>query len=601
MERHQVGDARVAAAVEGFAGRVGRLVHSFSKAGPVTAYEYRLITEEFLDCLGALSVADPGLGSPEAKAVLEDAAEAAVGAVAYAAYHPVYPFDVFLPYVNWGVCHDREEGEPLPVPLRTDWWLDAFCLAVPAGRAEDHAETFRFAWWARRTPAERRTGLPDDELVNGFLAYVLGDTGGEEDGHPPSDEQQVAALDAAIGRVRAGDGGGGAAGPDDRAETVGLLALRALAAGDREAFRDALVRLLRPVAEAAGPDAAPRTLLPLLPLALAALAHRREGRPPEIESDYLPYGPVTGFEREGPRVGPYGQVARSGTRAEPPTEPPTGPAAGPVRFARPELPGGTRPDRETWLREQVRDALDPDPADPYATWELSRALHHLELLVTGQARGAADPGEAMADDVLLGSRCGAVVFRAALAEPGTEVEAELGGRTVRYAAWKADDGPDARTWQLAVNLALISGRPDDLAPLLAAGPPEERYGDTPLTGYRRALHAQLSGTDPRPALDAALRRCAAIRSSAFLPPPLVLLSQFTGGDEESFNLALLDALETHRDHFSVGDRAEGPDAALSLDVLALACHARRRGWEIRVESPYLPPRLLRPARPLQSP
>ncbi|MFF0964541.1 immunity 49 family protein [Streptomyces sp. NPDC003703] len=593
VERHQVEDARVAAAVEGFAGRIGRLVHSFSKAGPVTAYEYRLIAEEFLDCLGALSTGDPGLGSPEAKAVLEDAAEAAVGAVAYTAYHPVYPFDVFLHYVNWGVCHDREEGEPPPVPLRTHWWLDAFCLAVLAGRAEDHAETFRFAWWARRTPAQRRTGLPDDELVNGFLAYVLGDTGGEEDGHPPSGEEQVAALDAAIGRVRAGAGGGGAAGPDDRAETVGLLALRALAAGDREAFGDALVRLLRPVAEAAGPDAAPRTLLPLLPLALASLAHRHEGRPPEIESDYLPYGPVTGFEREGPRVGPYGRDVRPGARAEP--------GAGPVRFARPELPGGMLPEAEARLREQVRGALDPDPADPYATWELSRALGHLELLVRGRARGAADPKETIADDVLLGSRCGATVFRAALAEPGTEVEAELGGRTVRYVAWKVDDGPDARTWQLAVNLALISGRRDDLAPLLAAGPPAERYGDTPLTGYRRALHAQLSDADPRPALDAALQRCAAIRGSAFLPPPLVLLSQFTGGDEESFNLALLDALETHRDHFSVGDRAESPDATLSLDVLALACHARRRGWEIRVESPYLPPRLLRTARPLQSP
>ncbi|MFC8232044.1 Imm49 family immunity protein [Streptomyces sp. NPDC057284] len=29
--------------------------------------------------------------------------------------------------------------------------------------------------------------------------------------------------------------------------------------------------------------------------------------------------------------------------------------------------------------------------------------------------------------------------------------------------------------------------------------------------------------------------------------------------------------------------------------LALACHARRRGWEIRVESSYLPQRLLKAA------
>ncbi|EFL12965.1 predicted protein [Streptomyces sp. C] len=78
-------------------------------------------------------------------------------------------------------------------------------------------------------------------------------------------------------------------------------------------------------------------------------------------------------------------------------------------------------------------------------------------------------------------------------------------------------------------------------------------------------------------------------------PPAVLLSQLVDGDEESFNLALADALEAHRDHFRVADRADGPDAAVSLDVLALACHARRRGWDVRVSSPYLPGRLLKAA------
>ncbi|WP_234432956.1 Imm49 family immunity protein [Streptomyces sp. NRRL S-1824] len=34
---------------------------------------------------------------------------------------------------------------------------------------------------------------------------------------------------------------------------------------------------------------------------------------------------------------------------------------------------------------------------------------------------------------------------------------------------------------------------------------------------------------------------------------------------------------------------------MDLDVLALACHARRTGWDIRVESPYLPQRLLKAA------
>jgi hypothetical protein len=31
--------------------------------------------------------------------------------------------------------------------------------------------------------------------------------------------------------------------------------------------------------------------------------------------------------------------------------------------------------------------------------------------------------------------------------------------------------------------------------------------------------------------------------------------------------------------------------------LALACHAPRRGWNVQVTSPYLPPRLLQAAQP----
>ncbi|WP_432705890.1 immunity 49 family protein [Actinoallomurus iriomotensis] len=77
----------------------------------------------------------------------------------------------------------------------------------------------------------------------------------------------------------------------------------------------------------------------------------------------------------------------------------------------------------------------------------------------------------------------------------------------------------------------------------------------------------------------------------------MLFSQLVEGDEESFNLALLDALEAHRDHYRVADRADESDAAINLDILALTCHARRRGWNIRVTSPYLPPRLLQAAEP----
>ncbi|MFE7358616.1 Imm49 family immunity protein [Streptomyces sp. NPDC057543] len=51
-----------------------------------------------------------------------------------------------------------------------------------------------------------------------------------------------------------------------------------------------------------------------------------------------------------------------------------------------------------------------------------------------------------------------------------------------------------------------------------------------------------------------------------------------------------------------GDEA-GPGqwhTAINLDILALTCHARRRGWNIRVTSAYLPERILRAAEPLQA-
>lgn len=67
----------MAAARERFAARIGSMVASMSKAGPVTAYGWWLICEEFLDHLGAHSTGTPDLDTPEAKAALGNAAEAA--------------------------------------------------------------------------------------------------------------------------------------------------------------------------------------------------------------------------------------------------------------------------------------------------------------------------------------------------------------------------------------------------------------------------------------------------------------------------------------------------------------------------------------------
>ncbi|UQX04097.1 immunity 49 family protein [Streptomyces sp. RerS4] len=520
-----MGEAVVAAAREDFANRIGSEVHSMARAGRIDAYDWLRITRQYLDGLGALSVETPDLATPEAKAILFDAAEAAAAAVSYAAYHPTSSFHVFLPYVNWGRDYEPE-SDGTPVSIRVDDWIDAFCLVVLADRSARHDEAFHFA---RTRPARADgagAGLPEIELINGLRAYVAGDLGNEAQGVPPSRREKLAALDAALARVpvRAPAQApvqtpGAPVQPPVRgaeAYTTALRALRALAAGERQSFDAELTGLL--LAQSALDDerAAPHTLLPLLPLALAALAYRREGWHPAADSGYLPRALVTGFEAPAPRVAAYGRDRRRDAVAAL--------AAGAVRVERPEMP-----------------------------LAVAGADYHVAKLF---------------------ARIGA---------PGGD---DLGGR-------KLSPGE----WQGALTTALITGNRSDLAPLVLAGPTAHGEDRSAYASYREALHAYLSGEDPQAATDRAVADLGRIAEWGFAPPPAVLLSQLVDGDEESFNLALIDALEAHRDHYSVGDHADTSDAAVNQEILALACHARRRGWRILVDSPYLPPLLLQAAQP----
>ncbi|WP_218825226.1 immunity 49 family protein [Streptosporangium subroseum] len=515
IERHRVGEAVVAAAREDFTNRIGSQVRSMSKAGPITTYEWWLLSEEFLDHLCALSVETPDLDIPEAKAVLEDATEAAAGAVAYAAYYPHNDFNVFLNYVNFGMGYESgaEGGRE---SVTADQWLDAFCLAVLSGKAQWHGEAFHFA---RKTPQEGGAGRPAVELINGLMAYVLGDTGDDAD-YPPSGEQKLAALDAA--------------------------------------------------------------------LALAALAYRREGWRTPVDTGYLPRALVTGFESAGPRVQEYGRNRRPEAVAEL--------AAGPVVFERPGNPRSLNPEGVALVEQHTREAFTPVAGEPLKVWKLSSAVNYQENLFKSRASLSADVTDPQVGNLRLASQLGAALFRTVLAEPGTDADVTIDGRALTYPAYQGDDaGPG--NWHTATNLALITGTREDLAPLVLAGSTALEKDGSAFASYREALHDYLRGAAPESVTDRAVRDCEKARTWGFFPPPAVLFSQLVEGDEESFNLALLDALEAHRDHYAVADRADDPDAAINLDILALTCHARRRGWNIRVVSPYLPPRLLQAAEP----
>ncbi|WP_030238862.1 immunity 49 family protein [Streptomyces sp. NRRL S-350] len=566
IERHQVSESAISAAREGFVDRIGGMVHSYSRAGLMAATEWRLIAEEFLDYLGALSVKTPSLDTPEAKAVLKDATEAAAGAIAFAAYYSYDSFQVFLDYPNFGMSYDRSEADDTlrESTVRPQCWLDAFCLAILSDKVSWRGEAFAFTWQSMPTTE----GNSAAELANGFMAHFFGDTRDQVAPDAETPEQRLAAIDAALSRVQ----------DRDSEAALALSTLRALAAEDREAFDSGMLSLLD-----RADGSRPRTLLPLLPLALAALAHRAHGWLPAVDTDYLPHALVTGFPTSEPRVGALGRDRRPDAVAQF--------AAGPVRLDRPTPALPLHPDSEAGFERRIQEAISPDPDDSLAVYRLARALDRQAHLLLVRASRSADVTDAQLADLRLASRLGAALFRIALAEPGTEAEVTFDGRTVRYPATR-DKHSGPGQWQLALELALITGDREGLAPIVLAGPVHSAADRSSYASYRVALHDYFRGVDPLPATERALRDVERAGDAGFLPPPVVLFSQLVEGDETSFNLALLDALEAHRDHHSVADRGTDRDAPLSLGVLALACHARRRGWAVRVESPYLPARLL---------
>ncbi|MEW1635945.1 Imm49 family immunity protein [Streptomyces sp. NPDC093801] len=582
IERHQMDGAVVSAAREDFANRIGGRVRSMSRGGRMAVHAWQAIADEFLDYLGALSVATPDLDTPEAKAALKDASEAAAGAVAYAAYHPHCSFHVFLDYVNFGIGYDPGEDAPQE-SVTAGAWTDALCLAVLRDKATWHGEAFHFA---RRKFADQAQGTPGGELATGLMAVVLDDAGDGE--YPPSAQARLAAVDAALDRVRSRAAQSGEPLPD-RPETAALRALRALLVEDRTAFDATLAELLVGHAAAQGPAAGASSLLPLVPIALAALAYRTLGWAPAVRTDYLPHALVTGFESRAPRVAGFGRARRPDAVAAL--------ASGPLVVERPECGRGDLSSIEARYEERVREALTPVDGQPLAVWHLGSLMADQERLFKWRAGDPGDVAEAQHATLRLASGLGAALFRLALAEPVTETEVTVGGRTLRYTAERSDKaGPG--NWQRATNFALITGVREDLAPLLLTGPAFAHPDGSAFTAYREALHAYLKGAEPEAAARRALLEAEKARDWGFAMPPAVLLSQLVEGDEESFNLALADALEAHRAHHQVADRDDGPDVSVNLDVLALACHARRRGWSIRVDSPYLPEDVLRAAEPL---
>ncbi|MFD7341649.1 immunity 49 family protein [Streptomyces violascens] len=587
IERHRIGQAALAAAEAGFAERIAGDVHRMQD-DPRPARGWRAIAGAFLDYLGARSIRLPELSGKDAEVALGSAAAAAVGALELTVF-PGWQFDVFIDYAEAGVSYGGEfdcdeENGTRGGQVRSFEWLDGFYLAFLAQVADRKAEMFIEA----APPWRGNEGRADVALVHALMAYAFGHEEGPDDAASPGPVQDIEKC-ALIEMVTATLGEG----DDWPGHRAALSTLRALAAGDEEGFTRCLAaQLEQHRSRAAGGNAGPRSLLPLDAIALTAMAHRRHGWPTRVDSAYLPHALVTGFAPGVPRVRAYGRDKRADAVAAL--------AAGPLVVERPPHPF-------------VAQSIDPSLYDDFAAQELERfhdrsedpkaLARDLTSFMSDQrqrflVRAALDPDgtdPCQYEALLLGAEAGAGALRVARAEPGTQVEVAIGGTTRLLPAWRGFYRPNPHQWQQAVALALVVGARRPLADCVLVEPEFFVEDDRPSPGgaYCAALHDYLRGVDPEPAMDHALTTAARMAGGSFLAPPVSLLSQLVQGDQQGFALALADALEDHREHYTVGDRGKDMEAAVSLDVLGLACHARRIGWPVPIRSPYLPEGLLR--------
>ncbi|MFI6684151.1 immunity 49 family protein [Streptomyces sp. NPDC050485] len=591
IERHRVSAAALAAAEAGFAERIGGEVHRMQHdEHPATGW--RMTVDAFLDYLGAQSARRPELGGKDAEVALGSAAAAAVGALELSV-SPGRRFGVLIDYVGAGVSYggasEGDEDQDSQVhgdqdrQARAHDWLTAFFLAYISRTSDRRAAVFAEA----APPWRGNEGRADVALVHALLAYVFGHEEGQDSTASPGpvlDVEKCVLIDMVVATLGEGD--------DWPGHRAALSTLRALAVGDEAGFtRDLVAQLEQHRSRAGGGNAGPRSLLPLDALALMAMAHRRHGWRLRIESDYLPRALVTGFAPGPPRVRAYGRDKRDDAVAAL--------AAGPLVVERPPHHFATR-------------TTSPSLYDDCAAEELARfhdlaedpklLARDLTSLMSDQrqrflVRAVLDPDATdprQYEALLLGAEAGAGALRVARAEPGTEVEVSIGGTTRPLPAWRSSFRPNPHQWQQAIALALTVGARRPLADCVLVDPvffAEDGY-PSPGGAYCAALHDYLRGVDPEPAVDHALRTAARMASPGFLAPPVSLLSQLVQGDRDGFALALADALEEHREYYAVGDRGKDIEAAVNLDLLGLACHARRIGWRVPIRSPYLPQGLL---------
>ncbi|MER7766488.1 immunity 49 family protein [Kitasatospora sp. NPDC096140] len=291
---HTVVHQRIRDALGDIRGRV--LGHWYDIEDELTIGSVRSMGEELLDHLGALTLEDPTLAGADARAALRTAAECALGVLQLGCF-PRGDFDVPFPYI--GTTLDSEDirfGATVDFAPTAATWVEAFAMCVISGLIRNRERMLGPLLTDDYAPAVR-DGLPHSDLTSvsdpaalaemealrSYLFVVPTERspwiapGPVPLRKPDADGRAAAAraLDAA-----------GEAAPEGLSQDQQLL--RVLLDDDRAAFEEALTARLARHRNSTPSTAWPRTLLPVVPIALAALAVQAHGWELGITSGYLP-------------------------------------------------------------------------------------------------------------------------------------------------------------------------------------------------------------------------------------------------------------------------------------------------------------------------
>lgn len=587
IERHRVDEKAIEEALDDFTDRIGGDVNAQQHSGR-DGFGWEMIGRDLVAYAAARSVAAPQAES-DVRAALYSAAEAFTGALLLDGAPTSVDLSVHLTYTGTGISYrDVEEYGEKPRdqrPVAPAEWAHALYLCVISGLCDAYeGPLLQFA-----------ADFAEEQVLHRALAYyVYPGLGAERDQLTGYVESAMAPFFASLGQEP------GDTHPDLASVDSDLLFLHALLCRNEQLFWTLMATRLAWFRDNCASES-PAALLPVAELAFAALAVRVEGWTMPFDTDYLPRYLVRGGRGHDARVGPYGAdkdpealraLAHAPIEVTHPTKDATRPRTVEELFQR----------NDRWMAEIAKaDTTRHRYADDlmrYADYE--QLTFGRSLSVDPQAR---HPRQLAA--FTHAAQLTAAAF-ACTATTGETVEVALGDATAVLRAFGPGAGASKGQLVTAVEYALISGSPERLEALL--GLPEElfprpggsdasvfhHYGVALLAYLRSTPAASGAVPDPgvREAVDAALEALAGYTTPGSPPPPVIALSQLVAGDREGFSLALADVLEVYRDEHSFGEQARSSDGLVDRHSLALACLARARGWEVRVDSGYLPQGLL---------